>query len=369
MPTRCRAVGAVAVLLTLALSACTSTAGPAPAQGEPSASPGRTLDQRAAAVRGLAQPNIDAGVLPGIVVALRDGDDLRVVALGQARTSPASPMRQGTRFPIASITKSMTATLVMQLVEENRLSLDDTVASVLPGLLRHGRSITVRDLLSHRSGLQEPRLSVVSHLPERAVVHAIADATLVDPPDSVTNYRNVNFVILALIVEHLRGEPLATTLRRHVFGPAGMGTAALPRGSTATRGVARGYDVDTEVPPLVVGDGWDGAGGVVASAADVDAFFHALFTHRLLGVRFVDAMVRPRPGTAVFDWAGYGLGLARRSTGCGEAVGHEGLVLGYSTAAWTMPRTGRSVVVLANSSARSAGGTFSGVLDIALCDQ
>ena len=222
MPTRCRAAGVVAVLLTLALSACTSTAGPAPARGEPPASPGRTLDQRAAAVRGLAQPNIDAGVLPGIVVALRDGDDLRVVALGQARTSPASPMRQGTRFPIASITKSMTATLVMQLVEENRLSLDDTVASVLPGLLRHGRSITVRDLLSHRSGLQEPRLSVESHLPERAVVHAIADATLVDPPDSVTNYRNVNFVILALIVERLRGEPLATTLRRHVFGPAGV---------------------------------------------------------------------------------------------------------------------------------------------------
>jgi hypothetical protein len=136
------------------------------------------------------------------------------------------------------------------------------------------------------------------------------------------------------------------------------------------RTVAHGYDVDTEVPPLVVGDGWDGAGGVVGSAADVDAFFHALFAHRLLGARLVDAMARPRPGTAVFDWAGYGLGLARQSTHCGEAVGHEGLVLGYSTAACTMPRTGRSVVVLANSSAaRSAGGTFSGVLDIALCDR
>ena len=369
MPARCRAAGAVATLLALALSACTSTARPAPVRVEPSVSPGRTPDQRAAAVRELAQPNIDAGVLPGIVVALRDGNDLRVIALGQARTRPASPMLPGTRFPIASITKSMTATLVMQLVEENRLSLDDTVASVLPGLLRHGRSITVRNLLSHRSGLREPQLFFDSHLPERGVVRAIADAALVDPPDSVTNYRNVNFVILALIVERLRGQPLATTLRQHVFGPAGMVAAALPRGSTATRGVAHGYDVDTEVPPLVVGDGWDGAGGVVASAADVDAFFHALFTHRLLGVRFVDAMVRPRPGTAVFGWAGYGLGLARRSTGCGEAVGHEGLVLGYSTAAWTMPRTGRSVVVLANSSARSAGGTFSGVFDIALCDR
>lgn len=368
MATWCRAAGAVAAL-ALALSACTSTPAPAPARAEPSVSPSRPLDQRATAVRELARPNIDAGVLPGVVVALRDGDDVRVIALGQARTNPASPMRPGTRFPIASITKSMTATLVMQLVEEHRLSLDDTVASVLPGLLRHGRSITVRDLLSHRSGLQEPRLSVDSHRSERTVVRAIADAALVDPPDTVTNYRNVNFVILALIVERLRGESLATALRRHVFGPAGMRAAALPPGSTATPGVAHGYDVDTAVPPLVVGGGWDGAGGVVGSAADVDAFFHSLFTHRLLGARLVDAMARPRPGTAVFDWAGYGLGLARQSTHCGEAVGHEGLVLGYSTAAWTMPRTGRSVVVLANSSARSAGGTFSGVLDIALCDR
>ena len=216
MPRWCGVAGAVAALLTLALSACTSTADPAPARAAPTASPGRTLDQRVAAVRELAQPNIDAGVLPGIVVALRDGDDLRVVALGQARTSPASPMRPGTRVPVASITKSMTATLVMQLVEESRLSLDDTVASVLPGLLRHGRSITVRDLLSHRSGLPEPELPFDAHLHGRGLVRGITDAALVDPPDSVTNYRNVNFVILALMVERLRGEPLAASLRRRL---------------------------------------------------------------------------------------------------------------------------------------------------------
>ena len=100
------------------------------------------------------------------------------------------------RFEIASITKTFVSAVVLQLVEEGRLSLDDSIEDVLPGALPYGRRITVRQLLNHSSGLygmEVPGLQVPGLTP-RKILEAIAETPPLSRPGAVHSYANINFV-------------------------------------------------------------------------------------------------------------------------------------------------------------------------------
>src|SRR3954470_15143963 len=90
---------------------------------------------------------------PGAVVLVRRGAHTRRLARGHADRATRRPMRAGDRFRIGSVTKTFTATAILQLAGERKLSLDDTVERWLPGLVPGGEQITVRELLNHTSGL------------------------------------------------------------------------------------------------------------------------------------------------------------------------------------------------------------------------
>ena len=121
------------------------------------------------AARGADEPELGALVddviaagAPGVLVVARDGDNLRSEAMGFADGAHASPVTVDTRFRIGSVTKTFVATLVLMLVQDGDLELEDTVDQWLPGLIPSGRQVTVRQLLSHTSGLadyvEDPRV-------------------------------------------------------------------------------------------------------------------------------------------------------------------------------------------------------------------
>lgn len=380
MRTTAAAVAATLLAVTV-LAACDDAASSSPSAGErrpaasstASAAPaGHAFADRVDTISEVATANAEAGMVPGLVVALADDDESATLAFGVSDLDAGTAMRPDDRFRVASITKSMTATLVLQLAQEGRLRLDDAVEAWLPGVLDAGDAITLRDLLSHVSGLPEADDSgfVVGHrvrhgLTEAMYVRKVAHAPLEAEPGRLFVYRNVNFVLLGMIVEAVTGQGLGTVMRDRLFEPLGLrDTRLVTEGHPGPR-LVHVYDGTEDLTWLDVY--WaGGAGGVTSTAEDLATFYRALFAGELLDEDHLAAMTDIRDDDLP-PWNGYGLGLAAVETDCGPALGHSGRLPGLATEAWSMPDRDRTVVVLVNGDGRSAGGTLDVVREAALC--
>lgn len=290
------------------------------------------LDDEPPALEAAAAEVVESGV-PGVLVRVRDGDDVREVARGDASV--------GERFRVGSVTKTFVAVLTLLLADAGVLGLDDPVERHAPGLLPDGDRITVRDLLAHTAGLfdytSDPAL-LRGNLDPRALV-AIANQR---ERTVGYAYSSTNYLALGLVVQGAAGTALDELLRRHVFRRFGLSRTTFEPGRVrgsylhgherASRdGVATGRLRDTH--DRTAGSAW-AAGAAVSTASDLDRFFTRLLAGPL------GARMRPRGD------ARYGLGLARFDTDCGPVVGHTGNLLGTLTVVWT--RGDRVLVVAAN---------------------
>jgi D-alanyl-D-alanine carboxypeptidase len=292
-----------------------------------------TRDDDAPPALEAAAGEVVAQGVPGVVVRLRAGDETSVLSRGEASADD--------RFRVGSVTKTFVAVLAVALADAGRLDLDDPVSLHVPGLLRDGNRVTVRQLLGHTSGLydytQDPVLLRGDLAPRELV--AIADRQ--ERSDGYA-YSSTNYLALGLVLEAAAGAPLEELLRRHVFRPFGLARTSLEPGRVSGRylhghersardGVATGRLRDTD--PRTARSAW-AAGAAVSNAADLDRFFGRLLTSDL-GRR-----MQPR------GRARYGLGLARFETRCGPVVGHTGNLLGALTV--VAARDDRLLVVAAN---------------------
>ncbi len=275
---------------------------------------------------------VESGV-PGVIVRLRDGEEVRELAKGEASVDD--------RFRIGSVTKTFVAALTLDLADLGVLSLDDTVADFVPELVKDADAITIRELLSHRAGLfdytSEPAL-LRGELDPRALV-GIADAK---PRASGYAYSSTNYLALGLVLQRAELEGLDQLLQRQILRPYGLADTTFepdvvdgPHLHGHERplrdGIATGSLTDTS--ERTARSAW-AAGAMVSTAADLDRFFT-----RLLGSDLGRRM-RPRGDDS------YGLGLARFETPCGPVVGHTGNLLGMLTVVWA--RDDRLLVVAAN---------------------
>ena len=181
---------------------------------------------RAASIKELILQAISDRKMPGCVVCVGRGDEiLHLKAYGNKRLEPSlEPMTIDTVFDMASITKPVaTATSIMQLIEQGKLSLSDKVSSIFPTFAQNEKeTITVQDLLLHRSGLI-PDNAMADYLdgPEKAW-ERICELKLVAPIGSAFKYSDVNFIVLGKIVEHISGKSLKQYTQDAIFTPLGM---------------------------------------------------------------------------------------------------------------------------------------------------
>lgn len=347
---------------------------PSGAAAPATAAAGQPVDRagQVAAVRRLLGRIVRLGIAPGVVVVLRRGDDTDVLTAGAADTATGAPMTSRHRFHVASMTKPMVATVVVQLVQEGSLTLDDTVEQWLPGLLRAGDRITVEQLLSHTSGLAEyndtPADWPILRRPpvdQRALVVAAGRARRDFAPGHGQAYSNTNYAVLGLLVERVTGRSLETNLDRRIFGPLRMASASLRPSRVFEEPVAHGYVHGTDATRWDLTWGW-AAGGLVSDAPDVDRFFAGLFDGDLVAPAVVDEMAEPVADDLGL-WSGYGLGLAELATPCGKAVGHTGVVDGFVSAAYTRRREHVAVVVMVNTDRDLSTGLLHDVVETGLC--
>ncbi len=199
---------------------------------EASATPAVAKESSRVPVEQLAQINdlittgIAEGKMPGCVVCVGRKDEILLLkAYGNKRLEPSiEPMSVDTVFDMASITKPVaTATSIMQLIEQGKLSLSDKVASIFPAFaLNDKQTITVQDLLLHRSGLiPDNAISDYQDGPEKAW-EKICELKLVAPIGTAFKYSDVNFIVLGKIVEHISGKSLHEFSQASIFQPLGM---------------------------------------------------------------------------------------------------------------------------------------------------
>ncbi|MGA7156617.1 MAG: serine hydrolase domain-containing protein [Acidobacteriaceae bacterium] len=186
-----------------------------------------SLDQATAAkVAAIAQKVLaDSGVPSASIGIVQDNHIVYTHAFGLARVTPPIPAEASMAYPIGSISKQFTATAVLLLQQQGKLSLQDPVSKYFPELTR-SHEVKIINLLTHTSGYQDyaPQDYTIPawKLPGNplAIVHEFAGKPLDFTPGTQWQYSNTNFVLAALIVQKVSGEPFAKFLRDHVLKPA-----------------------------------------------------------------------------------------------------------------------------------------------------
>ncbi len=257
------------------------------------AAPPPPAPEIAAAVDAVLRRTLQADGTPSVSVAVVIGG--RVVyaaASGMARLSPPMAATTGTRYQIASISKTLTAQAMLRLAAAGKLSLDDNVARWLPDLT-DAAHVTLRELLSHTAGYPE-------HYPQTHLAGPRGQPTTPDSilatwghhrllftPGTEFQYSNLNYLIAGRVIEKVSGEPFFAFLNQQIFAPLHMmDTVDLDHVTDTTPALATGYirtALGPHEPAPYEGAGWSfGAGQVVTTAHDLARWDEAFLAGDLL---------------------------------------------------------------------------------------
>jgi len=343
----------------LAAALGVTPAAAAPAGATPAAvSAATSSGQSDHALQAALQAVVDAGAT-GVIALVDDGDRVSAATAGAARLDPFEAIRVRDQVRVGSITKSVMATITLQLVGEGRLRLDDSVERWLPGVVPNGSAITIRMLLQHTSGLfdytEDPDFfaSILAdplrhHSPEELLAVAFSHPPLFAPGQS-WSYSNTGYILIGLVLQAVTHTPVQTLVERRVVRPLHLRNTYL-----ATSGRFRGPYAHGYAPPDISGDGyvdisaWNpswawSAGALVSNAPDARRFYQALLSGRLLRPRLLQQMMTT---VDVAPGFGYGLGLFRLDTVCGTVWGHDGGIPGYISYALNDREGSRSAILL-----------------------
>jgi CubicO group peptidase (beta-lactamase class C family) len=342
--------------LALAVSATVSVGIPCVAQQLTSAERAR-IDSGALAV-------LSATGAPSASIAIvRRGQIVYEQAYGNGRGP--TPATSAMRYAIGSVSKQFTATALLLLAEDGKLSLSDPVAKWFPQLTR-ASDITITQLLSMTSGYQDywPQDYVFPDMQRSATADAIMQRWAGKPldfdPGTKWQYSNTGYVIAAGIVERVAGVPFFDFLRQRIFTPLRMTSVANFDAGPLAPSDAGAY-LRNALGPLrsapKEGPGWlFGAGQLAMTAHDLALWDIAVITQAVLkpaSYRTQQAEVVLQDGTST----GYGLGVGIGTPGGRRRIAHGGAVSGYTTSNYIYPDDSAAIVVFTNIYPGAAGAS------------
>ncbi|MBK6911297.1 MAG: beta-lactamase family protein [bacterium] len=311
---------------------------------------------------------------------------------GEADPESNETMTDNHRFRLASVTKPMTAALILRLMEEGAVELDSTAWHYLGDGVgvnfdslhvwqgtTYGKSITVRQLLQHTSGLPDyvfdgPTnfLGLTEFLlyalanpdkqwePYEMVQWSYRHLDPIGAPGAEYHYSDTGYVLLGLIAEVVTGQPLAQAYRHYIFAPLGMTQSYLHLHESAVSGgpLSHAFFLSVDTDDYNTSFDW-GGGGVVCSASDLTKFIRAIGGNSL----FENATTT----TFMFDWTmtepgiEYGMGIEKRTNEHGEFIGHPGA---YGSFAYYWVERGISIAGTVNQLDGDVEGFLLDVVDV-----
>lgn len=307
----------------------------------------------------LAGAPVHEGRAVGISVAVvQGGDTLLLRSYGMADVELDVPTPQRAVYEIGSVTKQFTAAAILQLRDQGRLSLDDELTKYLPDYPTHGRSIPIRRLLDHTSGIRglteiaEFRELQHRGWPRDSAIAMIARQPFDFEPGEAMIYNNSAYVLLGHIVEKTSGMSYEQYVEDIIFDQLGMDQSSYCSNSQIVKGRTSGYGyMDEGLRRAPQNDHtWPfSAGSLCSSAGDLVTWLHALHGGVVLSDRGYRDMTSPSSladGTPLR----YGMALALGPDPRGAArIGHGGAIAGYNAYAGWYPDAKLAVVVLMNS--------------------
>ncbi|WP_406361108.1 serine hydrolase domain-containing protein [Streptomyces sp. NBC_01579] len=310
---------------------------------------------------------ITAAGAPGVIAEVRDAHGgVWNGSSGKANLDRPQKLRTGGLFRAGSVTKTFTATTVLQLVAEKKVSLDAPIERYLPGLVPNGKNITVRQLLSHRSGLANYtdtlwpgsfREMYASRFKSWTPQQLVAESAAHDPyfaPGANGHYSNTNFVLLGMLIEKVTGHNADREMTERILKPLGLHHSYFSGDTTRIHGPhARGY-MHLDGPDSAYTDftdtnlSWSStAGTLVSTTHDLNSFFKALIGGKLLSAHLLDQMKAMK---SLDDGSLYGLGLNRKDDPAyGTAYGHIGAATAFNTYSFTTADKSRQVTFSINT--------------------
>ncbi len=295
---------------------------------------------------------------PGAIVYVRTPTATRAGVAGYADRGAHVSMRAADRYRIASVTKAFVSVVILQLEAEGKLDVDDAVEKYLPHVVPNGSAITLRELMSHTSGLfnytdddafvNDPFTSFArAWTPQQLLAVAFAHPATFAPGTS-WSYSNTNYIVLGLVVEAVTGEPLGQVLQERIFTPLGLTSTSFPLAISLAPDFVHGYIKVPGTPLIDISPGLDptwgwAAGAIVSNARDVTAFYRGLFTGKLLPAPQLDELESPTATSGT-----YALGIVNTFPACGRAFTHNGDFLGWRNIVYSTANGRRQAVVMVN---------------------
>ncbi len=310
------------------------------------------------------------GVPSASVGIVKDGKVAYLRAYGKAELDPPDAATPQMRYSIGSISKQFTASAVLILQQQGKLSLDDTVSKWLPALTR-SNEVTLREVLSHTSGYQDYYAEDYSMLPMK---HATtADAILNNwgrkpldfDPGTQWQYSNTNFVLAGKIVEIISGMPLMKFLQQNIFTPLDMRSVMNSDAHQLEQSDAHGY-IRYALGPLrpapTDGPGWMFAAGELAMPVhdlllwDISMMNQSLLQPASYQQMFTGVKLKNGQDT------NYGLGVEVSTRNGHPVISHSGEVSGFTSENMVLPQDKVAIAVLTNQEAVGAAGAIASKL-------
>ena len=288
----------------------------------------------------------------GTVIVVKDNQILLKKSYGMADLEWHVPNTNDGKFRLGSMTKQFTATAILQLAEQHKLSVDDTACRYFDHCPEAWEKITIRQLLSHTSGIpsfsEEKSFTqpIGTRIPEKPaeILLRTKDKPLDFKPGTQWHYDNSGYIFLGIIIEKVSGEKYEDYIKKHIFEPLGMSDSGYDHTATILDHRVSGYHrcghvfcnsnyMDMSLPFA--------AGALYSTIADMYKWDRALYTDKILS-----NALRRQMFTVVMNNYGYGWYLDPMAHH--QQIGHGGNIFGFSSYIARFPKEKALVIVLSN---------------------
>ncbi len=326
-------------------------------------------EDKAGKIDGLMKLYSDYGQFNGTVLVAENGKVVYKKAFGLAEMEWNIPNKPDTKFRLGSITKQFTSMLVLQLVEEGKLSLEGKLSEYLPYYREDtGKRVTIHHLLTHTSGIPSytnlPNFrSEVSRnpYPVEEFVKKFCSGDLEFEPGAKFSYNNSGYFLLGAVIEKITGKIYENVLEEKILKPLGMKSSGYDHYATIMPGRAAGYEQSLDgysnAPYLDMSLPY-AAGSLYSTVEDLYIWDQALYTDRLLSAKMKALLFKPHiqnPGGAY----GYGWAVGKKKLPQSKrevaVVAHGGGINGFSTLIERYVDDQHLIVLLNNTGSTNLG--------------
>jgi CubicO group peptidase (beta-lactamase class C family) len=322
-------------------------------------------DDVAGRIEGVVQSYHERGTFDGAILVIEDNEVVYADGFGPANRTWDIDNAADTKFHICSITKQFTAVLVLQLVAEERLTLDDSISDHLSWYRKDtGSAITIKQLLQHMSGLPEPITEfdqlddamAVADTP-RQLIEQFASGDLLFEPGTAFNYSNADYYVLGTVIEAVTGMSFEQALRERILDPLDMNDTGMRRFEDVVPNMASGYQQADGTFEHRIGFGQLGyaAAGMYSTVEDLGKWNLALLQHRVLSRELTEVMYTPAilPGQSG-SYVGLGSWIYNRPLPPDNAVAprlveRRGYITPFTGLNVLCPDDGHAFVILSNA--------------------